>query len=58
MIVRKEPLNLNPIGPAHVFWPNGAPTRKAPFSGIYEIWGSKGGYYKRNEPFSEGIRAQ
>lgn len=51
MAPRKEPLNLNPIGPAHVYWPNGAPCRKAPHPGYYEIFGAYGGFFKRDEPF-------
>jgi hypothetical protein len=34
---RKEPLNLFPIGPAHIWWPNGAPVNKIPRNGIYAI---------------------
>lgn len=53
--VRKEQLNPFPIGPAHIYWPNGAPTRKAPRGGIYEIMRRQAQFYKWKEFFPKEL---
>jgi hypothetical protein len=47
----KPPLNLNPIGLAHVYWPNGAPTKKAPRRGIYGIYRDQEMIYEPKQSF-------
>lgn len=34
---QKQQLNPDPIGPAHIWWPKGAPTQKVPKRGVYAI---------------------
>lgn len=58
MAARLEPLNLNPIGPGHVYWPNGSPVKKAPQPGMYAFNRGCEAYYRRKEYFSKGKLAR
>ncbi len=48
-----RPLNPDPIGPAHIYWPNGAPTSRAPKKGIYAIGYNNERLYEFGEFFSQ-----